>query len=266
MHLQGGNYNMAAHGAEAHRSSERKQNPAMTAPSPIDLKGSLFTLSVLKLLDSDVAHCVSALGSKIAQAPRFFEGAPLVVDVAAVAATPLDFHALRQQLQQLGLVPVAITGASNSQREAARASGWSLLTGAGNNRQAAASPEREAAAASIETPEPQRGLSPTLVHEGQVRSGQQIYAKEGDLVIIGSVGNGAEVLADGSIHIYGTLRGRAIAGAKGDTQARIFCHNLQPELVAICGTYWLSSAMQAHWEQNGVIRLDGEALAFKALA
>lgn len=238
----------------------------MTSASPIDLKGSLFTLSVLKLLDSDLAHCVNALAAKIAQAPRFFEGAPLVVDVAAVTDASLDFHALRQQLQQLGLVPVAITGASNGQREAARASGWSLLSGSGSSRQAAASSEREAPATSTEAKQPEHQPSPTQVYEGQVRSGQQIYAKDGDLVIIGSVGNGAEVLADGSIHIYGTLRGRAIAGAKGNTQARIFCHNLQPELVAICGTYWLSSAMQAHWEQNGVIRLDGEALAFKALA
>ncbi len=238
----------------------------MTSASPIDLKGSLFTLSVLKLLDSDLAHCVNALATRIAQAPRFFEGAPLVVDVATLADASLDFHALRQQLQQLGLVPVAITGASNDQREAARASGWSLLSGSGSSRQAAASSEREAPATSTEAKQPEHQPSPTQVYEGQVRSGQQIYAKDGDLVIIGSVGNGAEVLADGSIHIYGTLRGRAIAGAKGNTQARIFCHNLQPELVAICGTYWLSSAMQAHWEQNGVIRLDGEALAFKALA
>lgn len=247
----------------------------MTSASPIDLKGSLFTLSVLKLLDSDLAHCVNALAAKIAQAPRFFEGAPLVVDVAAVTDSNLDFHALRQQLQQLGLVPVAITGASNGQREAARASGWSLLSGSGSSRQSATSNERAAPAASSEpdvaaitaaAKAPEYQHSPTLVYEGQVRSGQQLYAKDGDLVIIGSVGNGAEVLADGSIHIYGTLRGRAIAGAKGNTQARIFCHNLQPELVAICGTYWLSSAMQAHWEQNGVIRLDGEALAFKALA
>jgi septum site-determining protein MinC len=261
---------MAAHGAGAHRKPWAQQNHVMTSPSPIDLKGSLFTLSVLKLLDSNLNNCIQALSDKIAQAPRFFEGAPLVVDITALAGGNLDFAALRQQIQQLGLVPVAITGASNGQREAARANGWSLLTGSGNSRSSTAAPERDAATPTSNTPssskEPAQGASPTLVYEGQVRSGQQIYAKDGDLVIIGSVGNGAEVIADGSIHIYGTLRGRAIAGAKGDTEARIFCHNLQPELVAICGTYWLSSAMQAHWKQNGVIRLDGETLAFKALA
>jgi len=259
-----------------HRSSGRNRIQPMTSPAPIDLKGSLFTLSVLKLLDTDLDRCLDALSAKIAQAPRFFEGAPLVVDVAALGEKPIDFRNLRQQLNRLQLVPVALTGASSALREAAREAGWPHLSGNGRSapdespraRRATSEPQPAAPAEPVTEPlqveQPAKNFGAMTI-DTPVRSGQQIYAKDCDLVVMGTVSNGAEVIADGSIHIYGTLRGRAIAGAKGDTKARIFCHNLQPELVAICGTYWLSSAIQPHWGQNGVIRLDGESLAFKAL-
>lgn len=257
---------MAAHGAGPHRSSGRNRIQAMTSPAPIDLKGSIFTLSVLKLLDADLDHCIDALAAKIAQAPKFFEGAPLVVDVAALGSQPLDFAALSRRLKQLQLIPVAVTGAEPALREAAREAGWPHLNGSGGASkrsepvtEANAATETNEVAAANDRPR----LAMTI--DTPVRSGQQIYAKDSDLVILGTVSNGAEVIADGSVHIYGTLRGRAIAGAKGDTKARIFCHNLQPELIAICGTYWLSSAIQPYWNQSGMVRLDGESLAFKAL-
>lgn len=253
---------MAAHGAGPHRSSGRNRIQPMTSPAPIDLKGSLFTLSVLKLLDADLDHCIDALAAKIAQAPKFFEGAPLVVDVAALGGQHIDFKALNRRLKQLQLIPVAVTGAEPALREAARDAGWPHLNGSGGSSRRA-----ETTADSAEPVAEAAGERPRLAMtiDTPVRSGQQIYAKDSDLVILGTVSNGAEVIADGSVHIYGTLRGRAIAGAKGDTKARIFCHNLQPELIAICGTYWLSSAIQPYWNQSGMIRLDGDALAFKAL-
>lgn len=251
---------MAAHGAWPHRSSGRNRIQAMTSPAPIDLKGSIFTLSVLKLLDADLDHCIDALAAKIAQAPKFFEGAPLVVDVAALGGQPLDFAALSRRLKQLQLIPVAVTGAEPALREAAREAGWPHLNGSGGASKRT-EPNTESTESSSASERPR--LAMTI--DTPVRSGQQIYAKDSDLVILGTVSNGAEVIADGSVHIYGTLRGRAIAGAKGDTKARIFCHNLQPELIAICGTYWLSSAIQPYWNQSGMVRLDGESLAFKAL-
>ncbi len=122
---------MAAHGAGPHRSSGRNRIQAMTSPAPIDLKGSIFTLSVLKLLDADLDHCIDALAAKIAQAPKFFEGAPLVVDVAALGSQPLDFAALSRRLKQLQLIPVAVTGAEPALREAAREAGWPHLNGSG---------------------------------------------------------------------------------------------------------------------------------------
>ncbi|HDO1366456.1 TPA: septum site-determining protein MinC, partial [Aeromonas veronii] len=104
-------------------------------------------------------------------------------------------------------------------------------------------------------------LIPSKVHVGPVRSGQQIYAAGTSLVVLGSVSPGAEVLADDSIHIYGTLRGRAIAGARGNTQARIYCQQLQAELLSIAGTFQLSDALPAGLIQQPVhVRLDNEQL------
>ena len=104
-------------------------------------------------------------------------------------------------------------------------------------------------------------LVPSKVHVGPVRSGQQLYAAGTSLVILGSVSPGAEVIADDSIHIYGTLRGRAIAGAKGNTQARIYCQQLQAELLSIAGTFQLSDALPAGLIQQPVhVRLDNEQL------
>ena len=233
----------------------------MNSAAPIDLKGSFFTLSVLKLLDPDLDRCLDALSAKIAQAPKFFEGAPLVVDIEAIAHTDVDFHQLRQGLQRLNLLPVALTG-SGDLRQKGRDAGWAHINNPG--RQAATTQDKGRAPA----PTAEAAPRPTgaMLIEQPVRSGQQIYARDSDLVVLGQVSNGAEVIADGSIHIYGTLRGRAIAGAKGDTKAKIFCHNLQPELIAICGTYWLSDALQSQWGKGGIIRLDGASLSCKPLA
>lgn len=99
-----------------------------------------------------------------------------------------------------------------------------------------------------------------------IRSGQQVYAKNGDLIIFGAVGNGAEVIADGSIHIYGALRGKAMAGAAGDSSAVIIAHSLEAELVSIAGQYWLAENLQQHSsDKSGCIRLNGESLIVESL-
>lgn len=99
-----------------------------------------------------------------------------------------------------------------------------------------------------------------------VRSGQQIYAKDGDLVILSHVSAGAEVIADGSIHIYGTLRGRAIAGASGQREARIICHDLQAELISIAGRYWLSDQIESQfWQQRVMLSMTDESLYLETL-
>ena len=106
----------------------------------------------------------------------------------------------------------------------------------------------------------------TKVHHGRVRSGQQIYAKECDLVISGDVGAGAEVIADGNIHIYGTLRGKALAGAMGNTGAAIFCTVLEPELVSIAGVYKLSETLpEDMWSTSCSVSLEDQNMVFSSL-
>jgi septum site-determining protein MinC len=135
----------------------------------------------------------------------------------------IDFASLYDLLRGRGMIPVGVRNGSAKLQAAAVQAGLPVLP---DNR----SP---VVAKKVDRPSGQRSKIVTQ----PVRSGQQLYAPDGDLILMGAVSPGAEVLADGSIHIYGTLRGRALAGAKGDTEARIFCQNLEAELVAIAGHY-----------------------------
>ncbi len=115
-------------------------------------------------------------------------------------------------------------------------------------------------------PAPTAPAAPTVIVaenrtiEQNIRSGQQIYVKGADLIIKGTAGAGAEVIADGNIHIYGSLRGKAIAGASGDSTKKIYCYNMQAELISIAGNYWLSDSLQGeYWGKSTSISLqDGQ--------
>src|SRR5690606_23138843 len=109
-------------------------------------------------------------------------------------------------------------------------------------------------------------IAPTKVIRTPIRSGQQVYAKDSDLVILNHVSAGAEVIADGSIHIHGSLRGRAIAGASGQTEAKIICHDLQAELVSIAGNYWLSDQIESEfWQKKVMLSMVDDSLHFETL-
>lgn len=223
-----------------------------------EFKGSSFTLSVLHLTETDPQQIKELLSSKVAQAPQFFQSAPLVVNIEELEITP-DFDEIKQIIEDEGFVLVGVTGAQDEQtREAAKQAGLAVMT-------AGRSVESTEPTARQETPaEP--ALTATRVHHGNVRSGQQIYAPGGSLVIIGSVGNGAEVIADDSIHIYGALRGRALAGARGNQQARIYCQQLDPELISIAGTYQVNDALPTEMVNKDVfIRLEQNKLIFDKL-
>ena len=230
------------------------------ADTGIELKGSTFTLSVLHLTDTDPQQIKELLETKVAQAPQFFNFAPLVVNVERLENTP-DFEALKETIEREDFVLVGVSGARDeATKVAAKAAGLAVMT-AGKVVTAAAP---EPVVTTEKDGEPT--ITPTRVHHGNVRSGQQIYAAGGSLVIIGTVGNGAEVIADDSIHIYGSLRGRALAGARGNTQARIYCQELDPELVSIAGTYQLSDALPTEMTgQNVYIRLEQDKLIFEKL-
>ena len=226
-----------------------------------ELKGTTFTISVLHLSDGNPARIRQLLAAKVALAPQFFNCAPLVINVERLAAIP-DFEQLRELVESEDFVLVGITGARDeAMKTAAKAAGLAVMV-SGKSRKVEPEPQPVPVPPSVETPATEPApLVPTKVHVGPVRSGQQIYAAGTSLVVLGSVSPGAEVIADDSIHIYGALRGRAIAGAKGNPLARIYCQQLQAELLSIAGTFQLSDALPAGLIQEPVhIRLDNEQL------
>ncbi len=223
-----------------------------------ELKGNLFTLSVLRLLTSDFDALNEQLGAKIAQAPKFFAGAPIVVNLEALEGVTVDFSHLQSLLKGLDFNPVGVCSGDDEQHKAAKNAGFSVLNYSKDSQQT--KPQTQQPAAQAEQAEP------TLVIESTVRSGQQVYAKGRDLIVLGSVSHGAEVIADGHIHIYGTLRGRAIAGAQGNKDATIFCQKLEAELVSVNGSYWISDSLQGElWGQPACVRQRQDSLHISAL-
>ncbi|MBT1445579.1 septum site-determining protein MinC [Shewanella sp. JM162201] len=220
----------------------------------LELKGSSFTLSVLHINTSNLDSIAKELDLKLAQAPQFFIGAPLVLNLSALGDGPLDLSALQSLLVSRQLVIVGVTATSATLSEQAKAIGLATVK-AGKSAPTPAPPQAE--------PTPKT----TRILRQNVRSGQQIYVKNGDLIIIGAVGNGAEVIADGSIHIYGALRGKAMAGANGDNEAVIISTCLEPELISIAGHYWLTENLQKHGvaAKSGCVRLEGDSLTVESL-
>ncbi|GAB1144715.1 MULTISPECIES: septum site-determining protein MinC [Shewanella] len=219
----------------------------MPKPS-LELKGSSFTLSVLHINTPDLDALFKELDGKLAQAPQFFLNAPLVLNLSQVNGTDIDLKGLRHGLTERQLVIVGVTAADKALNEAAKAQGLASIK----------------AGKQSELPPPSPRV--TKIVKQNVRSGQQIYAKDGDLIVFGAVGNGAEVIADGSIHVYGALRGKAMAGASGDKHAVILAQSMEAELVSIAGQYWLTENLQQHCTaKSGCIRLSGESLIVESL-
>lgn len=203
--------------------------PPQRIDQVFELKGSRFSLSVLQLQSTDLTALSQQLADTIAQAPKLLQQAPIVLELAAgLNSCLLDLPALQATLRELGVILVGLRGGDEDLRR--RATGVGIALWADTR---ATNPVSNTAPPNI-TPFPE-----PLVIDKTVRSGQQIYAQNCDLVIMGSVSVGAEVIADGHIHVYGTLRGRALAGARGQETGRIFSQSLQPELLSIAGCYRL---------------------------
>ena len=234
----------------------------------IEIKGTSFTLSVLHLNTSDLTVIRADLAKKVTQAPDFFHLSPIVVDISKLDYSA-DYHAIKLMVEGFNFTFVGFTGTvTGKQRKLIRDLGFSFVNTAKVNSSVKKNTEREIRTVKPEQVKviPQQQLYTDKVHRGQVRSGQQIYAKEQNLVVIGSVSAGAEIIADGNIHVYGSLRGRAIAGAKGHHQAQIYCQNLEAELVSINGNYWLSESMEKHWGSPTYIQLtDAELTSSKLI-
>jgi septum site-determining protein MinC len=262
-----------------------KKSPSLAAAAaaasrrviPFDLKGTMAPLTVLRLKSLDLALIERHLRTKIAQLPQMFLNAPVLLDLSALdgGGVGLAFDDLVRALRACKLVPVAVSNIADELIERAAAAGLGIIHpgaaktrgdddrepergephgGQGNETLIAASatPAQAPAPASASAPAPSstrpaapaHHAGPTVVTQ-PVRSGQVIYAQNADLVVLAPVNPGAQVIADGHIHIYAPLRGRAVAGVQGLLGARIFCQRLEAELVAISGAYIMAEDIPA---------------------
>jgi septum site-determining protein MinC len=237
--------------------------------SRLELKSATLTLMAVVLKTTDLVLLAEELTRRADAMPGLFDDEPVVVDLSVVCETEeaIDFDALVVLLLHHGMRPVAARGGHARQMAAALASG--LLEAP----EGARPPLREVVAPEViervveRTVEVQLPPLPPMVIDKPLRSGQQVYARDRDLIVLALVSFGAEVMADGHIHIYAPLRGRAHAGKSGNIEARIFCHCMEAQVLAIAGVFRttdvpLPDGVVGH---AAMVRLDGEQLAVERL-
>ncbi len=252
--------------------------------SAAEIKGRMVSLTVVEVFKADLEQLDRVLQEKVALAPRFFRGAPVMIDLEH-----LDQEVDGAWLEKVwglllanSFVPVGITGVTESFSYIARTKNiavWPVVDISRHTAKEKAAPARISESRPEPAPEvePEAGQEPisasicpqeheqtkqrtdrpdmpaeTLVIHQPVRSGQKVYARGGDLLVLASVSTGAEILADGHIHVYGSLRGRAFAGARGNKQARVFCTDLQADLVAIAGVYIINDDLADEIQHSAV--------------
>lgn len=245
---------------------------ATQAHAAFDLKGVMTSTTVMRLKSRDLGLVERQLRNRVTQFPQFFENAPMVIDFTALAGKSdgIALASLARMLRGRGVVPVGVTNLADAFHEEALAAGLGIIKPTGP----AALRSGQQADVFEDTAKPTVGPTPeVVVHDGPtipnssmpsppplpvrpvfahrppmvirqpVRSGQEIYARHTDLIVLAPVNPGAQVIADGHIHVYAALKGRAIAGAAGFPEARIFCQKLQAELICIAGAYMLADDM-----------------------
>ena len=245
-----------------------------------ELKYGQVGISNLRIRHLDPEQLAREMRERVQRAPNLFARAAVVLDFGGLLQAPSaeQARALIAALREAGVLPVALAYGTREIDALARELGLPLLAKFRAQYEPAAA---EAAPAAPPTPPPAPAQSaapppppatragdgkPGLIQSAPVRSGQQVYAEQRDLTVLSTVGAGAEVLADGSIHIYGALRGRALAGAQGNTEARIFCREVHAELVAVAGHYKVLEDIPADLRGKAVqVWLDHGQLKLAAL-
>lgn len=236
------------------------QTSARPARTPIRFRGRSFMATVLAPLPP-IADWLAELDAVNARAPSFFAGRPVILDLAGLRLTRADLEELVADLGQRSITILGVEGAPDG----VLGPGLPPPLSGGRPSGEVAPPDSEAApdaALPASPPPPAR----SLILDAPVRSGQTILHMEGDVVVMGAVASGAEVIAGGSVHIYGTLRGRAVAGVSGNPQARIWCRRFEPELVAIDGLYKAADDLDAAFQGQAVeVRLVDDAILLAKL-
>ena len=246
-----------------------------------ELKIGQVGIANLRVRTLDVAQLVSEMRDRVQRAPKLFSRAAVILDFGGLSRTPdvATARALVEGLREAGVLPVALAYGTREIEELSVELGLPLLAkfraqyehgesaAAAEPARAPAPARTKAVPAAEKTPAPAPVSAaigePGMMQVAPVRSGQQVYAENRDLTVLSTVGAGAEVISDGSIHIYGALRGRALAGAQGNAKARIFCREFHAELVAVAGHYKVledipkelrGKAVQV-WLDNGQLRI-----------
>lgn len=256
----------------------------------IEFKSSSFVVPVMIVNNTDLREINDKITQKIQQAPEFFKNSPLLLDIQAVSTHKPELNLLNliKLLREKTLIPIALRGGSASQHELALKAGLfiqslqntfdsdksSVQQKTSDDEVIAASEsttEDPTVAAALHSPIrverriPKKSTATTKIITSPVRSGQRVYS-DGDLIIMAPVSAGAEIMAEGNIHVYGSLRGRALAGVLGKPDCRIFCFDCQAELIAIAGNYKVNDDLDQSMKHKPVqIYLQEQALIIKAL-
>lgn len=250
--------------------------PARTS---FDLKSASLPVVAVVLKTADAQALGVDLAARLNDDPDFFDNDPVLLDLSPLrdADEAIDFAAVATVLRQHNAFPVAVRGGSSAQMDAAHTAGLIAAPEVIHTRAdthtttAEGAPVQTVVHEIIQEVEVVREvLVPgpgTVVVDKPLRSGQQVYARGADLVVLAMVSFGAEVIADGNIHVYAPLRGRAIAGARGNTAARIFSTCMEPQLVSIAGIYRTTEVAIPSDVQGkpAQVRLDGEKLLIEPL-
>jgi septum site-determining protein MinC len=208
---------------------------------------------------SPIADWLADLDASLERSKGFFAGHPIALDLSAVQLMPSEIAQLVAKLEERKIRVLGIEGVEVSEG----AERLPPILRGGRGSQEGAAPEADPSA---DKPVKKKQEPASLLVENPVRSGQSVVYIDGDVTVLGSVGSGAEIIAGGSIHVYGTLRGQAMAGATGDPRARIFCHRFEAELLAI-GAYYKTADEIEESLRNGPVQawLDGKTLRISAI-
>lgn len=257
-------------------------NAKMDTTDACDLRFGQVGIACVRVRRVDAAALCDELERRVRAAPQMFSRAAVVLDLSHLLDLPDDgsVDALLEAVRSAGMLPVGLAYGTSETEALARRMGLPLIAkfraayepiNGGQQIAAEPAPRAEPAAAPVQrepilSPPAPGSAQGAQHHAGSVRSGQQIYARDRDLIVTGAIANGAEVIADGNIHIYGGLRGRAMAGAQGDEKARIFVSDFRAELVAIAGHYRVFEQIPDDLEGQSVqCWLEGEKLLIARL-
>jgi septum site-determining protein MinC len=246
------------------------ENSGAAARAPaIELRFGHVNLAQVRLRTLEPHAIRAALGARVASAPRFFDRTAVSLDLSALASLPepAELRAAVDAVRSAGVLPIGLAHGATGIEALADALSLPVIRqfrDPSERRQPAyGAPPAAGTAGAPQAAPAAEGAVAAQIHDAIIRSGQRVYARGRDLVVTATVGAGSEVIADGSVHVYGALRGRAIAGARGDAAARVFCQEFHAELVSIAGVFRVFETIPPELEGRAVqARLEGEDLHF----